>query len=928
MALQDLMQQKLVCKPQVQGEPFLDIPTKPFSDAGVFTPDFSNSHGVVHGSTDPAMHSGNISCSSPRKNVESVDFSSRNLGSCGAVLQQHLLEVLVLRSQSTGRRDKTAIFPLPTSRSKLVEKFPSLSETEVTWTVSVCLGLNSVWGGELFFEGDWNAGVLGCIQGIVEDVSRFCAMDAVLPEFDWDSFFKVRSIDYKGDEVRVARSFAWCNIAPALPKDVGNVPLSEVCTLGSKHYVLNFDNYLKDPSDWEILRPPRVMVPDSEWAEVCDGLVRTGVCVFLDETEVFKTRAGPLLNGLFGVTKDDFTPSGTEIFRLIMNLTPLNALCQPMAGDINTLPTWSGMHPFFLQPNENLLVSSEDVKCFFYTMSVPDCWVKYLAFNKVVPQSVLPDHLKGHTVYLSSRVLPMGFLNSVSLAQHVHRNLAAWGGADWCDGQTANLPQGELRKDRPLPQSKSVWRIYLDNYDLLEKVEATNMVSVEGSCPPGILALRHEYEVWDVPRNEKKAVQRSPKCELQGATVDGVAGIAYPRESKLVKYFHLGLQLALSSRGSQKQWQVACGGLVYFTMFRKQLLGCLNSVWRHIESFNNPGPVTRETPAECRLELLRFLSLLPLARMSFRLNMLPLVTCSDASSSGGGACASVGLTPVGLMVSQGQLRGDYPESRGDLSVLCVGMFDGISALRVALDALGVQVIGHVSIERQASAKRVVESHFPGVILIDNVEDVTEAMVQSWSTKFSQCSLVILGAGPPCQGVSGLNSDRRGALLDDRSKLFVFVPRVHEWLTKWFPWCQVHRLMESVASMDFKDQAVMSEAVGQLPLFCDAGTLTWCHRPRLYWVSWEIPSVKAMSGIDQLSHTGLFCLGPSPWGRSFGLDGRRSIPPPRSQLSRQAGRQSAQDGSQQASNSAPSRSLNGGQMTVTDFRLTSIGSPAP
>ena len=61
------------------------------------------------------------------------------------------------------------------------------------------------------------------------------------------------------------------------------------------------------------------------------------------------------------------------------------------------------MNPFFLQPGENLLVSSEGVRCFFYTMAVPE--------------ECLPPNLRGQEVYLCSRVLPMGFANSVSLAE-------------------------------------------------------------------------------------------------------------------------------------------------------------------------------------------------------------------------------------------------------------------------------------------------------------------------------------------------------------------------------------------------------------------------------------------------------------------------------------------------------------------------------
>ena len=523
-----------------------------------------------------------------------------------------------------------------------------------------------------------------------------------------------------------------------------------------------------------------------------------------------------------------------------------------MAGDVDTLPSWGSMSPFFLQPSELLLVSSEDVKCFFYTMRVPEVWWKFLAFNKVVPDEALPCHLQGRQVYLASRVLPMGFLNSVSLAQHVHRNLVSWGRDAETEGVGgANAPENELRKDRSFTVGNPAWRVYLDNYDFLEKVEATQMAEKLGTTAPGVLALRQEYQKWDVPRNQKKSVERSLKCEVQGATIDGVGGVAYPRESKLCRYFALGLHLALCDRASQKQWQIVCGGLVYFSMFRRPLLGCLNAVWRHIESYKQAGAHVRVTPHDCRLELLRFLALIPLARLDFRLDMHPQVTCSDASGGGGGICASVSTTAVGRRVAGGALRGQVPEAKVDGGVLVVGLFDGIGALRVALDTLGVPVLGYISVEKHEPARRVVERHYPGVLHYVTVQEITGEVVKGWSAKFSQACLVVLGAGPPCQGVSGLNSDRKGALKDERSCLFQEVPRIRELLKSQFPWCPVYALMESVASMDQRDREVMSQGFGGEPVRCDAGSLTWCHRPRLYRCDWELIEGEGVSLTDPL-----------------------------------------------------------------------------
>eukprot|EP00438_Fugacium_kawagutii_P001652 Skav236323 [mRNA] locus=scaffold97:171922:176667:+ [translate_table: standard] len=759
----------------------------------------------------------------PEGKEEAASLQGLTLSECGPLVFQKLLEVIPLRSKHTGRDSTAAIFPLPTSRSTILECFPDQTDSMITWCLCVCVGLNSLWGGDHFYDGMVRPSQRKCLEMILRDVDRFCRISTVVPPLDWKDLTQIRTIDYKGDEVRVARSFRWGNISPALPNEIGVVPLVDVC-------------YLRPESEWGQVPTAKVMVADSEWGEVCAGLVRSGICVFIAEEEVFDTGCGPLLNGLFGVSKEDWTEDGTEIYRLIMNLVPLNGICRPLQGDVDTLPSWGSMNPFFLQPSENLLVSSEDVKCFFYTMSVPPSWTRFLAFNRLVPDMVLPEELKDNRMYVASRVLPMGFLNSVSLAQHVHRNLVLWSSEP---EKATNMPNQELRKDEPFSVARPNWRVYLDNYDLLEKVQHTDMVDQEGTLAPGVLALRSQYERWQVPRNLKKSVARSARCELQGATIDGQLGVAYPRETKIAKYLGLGYLLGLQDFAVQKQWQIACGGLVYFTMFRRPLLSGLNRVWTHIESFN-VGHRSMRTPDECRLELFRFLALLPLARMDFRADVHPMVTCSDASTTGGGACASTGLTALGCEVAGGGVRGEEPNPGHQLRVLSIGLFDGIGALRVALDALNVKVLAHISVEPNRSAQMVVESQFPGVVLVNQVQEVSEEMVLDWSARFPQCDLVLLGAGPPCQGVSGLNVDRKGALRDLRSNLFLHVPRIRDLLKQKFTWCPVHSLMESVASMDSTDRDTMSAHVGSTPLRCDAGCFLWCNRPRLYWISWDIP----------------------------------------------------------------------------------------
>ena len=713
----------------------------------------------------------------PRGKKTIEHLVGKTLHGLGEEVLRLLLGVVPLRSKTTGGGKGPVLFPLPTSREQLHRAFPQLDTMDLTWVIAMCVSLNSIWGEDFYSEKEVTGGALGCLQMLVGDLLRWKGLVGQVERFDWQEFFNTRSIDYKGDEVKTARPFCWSNIAPALPQEIGAVPLVEVCTQGARYYVENFDLYIKRKEDWVLKKAPKVMVSDTSWAEVCQGLLNSGICTVLPRDEIFQTDQGPLLNGLFGVSKDEWDGE-FEVFRLIMNLIPLNSIAHPLQGDVATLPMWSLMSPFFLQPEESLLISSEDVRCFFYTMAVPASWYKYLAFNKQVPQECLPEELQGQEAYLAARVLPMGFLNSVSLAQHVHRNLTLWSGRHAPgDGSPVNMPENEIRKDRPLTVGDPSWRVYLDNYDLLERVSATGMVAGEQGLAGSVLCLRQEYEKWEVPRNLKKAVSRSSFAEVQGAQVDGELGVAYPRESKLLKYTAACLLVLNQRCVTQKQLQVVCGGVVYFSMFRRQLLGGLNAIWTFIQGFAEGGPKARVLPDNCRLELARCVALLPLARMDFRLDFDEQVSCSDASSGGGGVCVSTSLSQLGRSVSQGKLRGQLPELRQDHQVLTIGLFDGIGALRVAADLLGVELIGHVSVERDKHASRVVESHFPDTVHVADVELVTAAMVREWALRFSQAAVVVIGAGPPCQGVSGLNSDRKGALRDERSCLFSHVDRI-------------------------------------------------------------------------------------------------------------------------------------------------------
>lgn len=723
---------------------------------------------------------------------------------------------------------KCSVFPLP-----VPEDLEGMACEDGLYQGMV-MALNSLHG--VTGAGRTNPASLRAQKRLRQTLSDSSLLGAKVVTENFADFFKHRGVDYEGEEVKVAKKITWEGIQASLPDEVGKLDIRDFVEGGVLHFIDHFDDYLLPPEIQWLGKTPRTLVDDAEWPKVVAGLVKAGVCTMLPRDKLHHVAGQPLLNGLFAVSKDEMK-GDIELLRLIMNLKPLNQNTRSLEGDTATLPSVTSLGHLFLEESQVLVSSSEDIRCFFYLFRLPQEWYPFLAFGRPVPWELTPGGDTSQEYYLTSMVLPMGYVSSVAIAQHIHRNVVRR-----CLGSLQSPIGGhqELRRDR-LPSSEdTLFRVYLDNFDLVQKQDRCLARRIQGEVSPVVEELRRAYRRWGLPVHPKKTVQQEWVAEIQGALVDGDKGIVMAKPSKVMRYLSLTLEVLRRGAATQKELQVIGGGLVYVCMYRRPLLCALDNIWKVIVALedNNPHRPTLLSRLLAH-ELVRFLCLLPLAYMSLRADYNEQVIASDASSSGGGISISRGLTPYGALAAGSQIRGDVPEEHDFQQILTVGLFDGISALRMAMDVLGCQVAGHVSVEKEASARRVVEAWFADTVFLEDVSLVTEEEVVRWSLKFPSVCLILVGAGPPCQGVSGLNTDRRGALRDCRSALFQEVPRVVGLVRKCFPWAQVHFLAESVASMDSRDCEHMNKAFEELPWFIDANQVSLCNRPRLYWTSWEL-----------------------------------------------------------------------------------------
>ena len=68
--------------------------------------------------------------------------------------------------------------------------------------------------------------------------------------------------------------------------------------------------------------------------------------------------------------------------------------------------------------------------------------------------------------------------------------------------------EAELRRDRPLTSANPSYRIYLDNFDQLEKVDSNLAERIKGTPAPLVDSLQSMYTDMAIPRHPKKAVER------------------------------------------------------------------------------------------------------------------------------------------------------------------------------------------------------------------------------------------------------------------------------------------------------------------------------------------------------------------------------------------------------------------------------------
>ena len=355
---------------------------------------------------------------------------------------------------------------------------------------------------------------------------------------------------------------------------------------------------------------------------------------------------------------------------------------------------------------------------------------------------------------------------------------------------------------------------------------------LSGLAPDDQERMRRVYQYYGIPYNLEKALEEVSQAERLGAYLDGERGRIGVTVKRLLENISLGVFVLGQGQVTRKSLQVLAGKEVHCLQFRRPLFSVYDRLWTLIAGEEDEPYLTVSV---CE-EILASLCLSPLRFTDWRAEVDPFVMASDASESGGGFVMARRLTALGVRAAQA------PDSRLSWrsGIVVVDMFAGIGGLLRSLERAGVEWEHHIVVESDKSCRRCLRRTWPGGAEFTDIKALNKEALRHELLKLERVVLIIAGGGSPCQGLSKLSSGRKH-FADERTGLFYdLVDRLQEIKELCVEFgAQFLGLVENVV-MDETDRDEISLKLGWQPVLCESADISRVRRPRLYWLSAEVP----------------------------------------------------------------------------------------
>ena len=441
--------------------------------------------------------------------------------------------------------------------------------------------------------------------------------------------------DYCGEPIASLEELCASKVIPVWPK-IGEAAVQSVedyLPPDMKELILDPRKSLLPVWEWP-QRPPqsKVRASQEEWNQIVAAGFARGLMVGVRLNEVFTDQAGqPVLNGAAAVKKTKMVGGESKVLqRFISNFIPINAYMAHMEGGDKHLPYLGQLTLLEQEDDEVWVIDSEDFTSCYNLFRLPTCWHRYMAFAKPV-DGRLVGGVPGESYYPAMAVVPMGWLNAVSVVQSVVRTLVF---------QNAEVPEdSEVSKLRRIPQTEDVSVIYLDSFDELRRLDRQCAEVLQNKASARHQRFLAVCQEKGLPLNEGKRLVASVRGSLQGGELQGDLGYYKLGGEKQVSL--IGLASCLLGLPEWREFDLRhfVGKSIFGVCFRRPLLSVFQDIFSFMtELANAKKPLAPSAPAID--ETILTLALVPMMGTSLKARLDTEMYCSDASPTGGGVAVA------------------------------------------------------------------------------------------------------------------------------------------------------------------------------------------------------------------------------------------------------------------------------------------------
>lgn len=387
-------------------------------------------------------------------------------------------------------------------------------------------------------------------------------------------------------------------------------------------------------------------VEPSELYQVNCKLLDSGVATLIPEDMALKDADGKVITGgLFAVDHKESSD------RIILDRRPYNELERRLVWA--KLPHGSLLTQIIVPPGYSIRGSGDDLSNYFYLLRHKDEWLPRNAIGKVFDGKGYEKYggAPGQRYLLAFRVIAMGDLNAVDIAQQVHLEILRE--ASCMD------PQDVLEFRSPVPATHTFEGLYIDDHIVTQVLPSKKYRSPGAHYKDESIMenSRNHYHNLGIPTSDKKAFSKSDRYVAWGTEIDSKSGRVGTPQHKLRHLAELISATCKLKLVSKKLLQGLTGLLVHPFLHKRIAMSILQDTFAWIQRLKDGE--SKPLPIAVKEELLGCGLILPLVHSNIRWEVSRRVGASDASLSHGGRAA----TEVSVPIAQTLYR--YAEHRGE-----------------------------------------------------------------------------------------------------------------------------------------------------------------------------------------------------------------------------------------------------------------------